>query len=141
MLNRGKLWIVPNEEEIIQPLFFEDLYGEEGHLKGIQDFSDKFDLGFNFTLNDTQQAPIDIAERGHLVIKSDEDNKLLFFYIPKKVSDRQLEYFNDNEINYSNTYKVIGSFSLEDEGIEVIRGLMGIRKELTRKNIKNNIKK
>ena len=134
MLNRGKLWIVPNEEEIIQPLFFEDLYGDEGHLKGIQDFSNQYGLGFNFTPIQSQQAPIVIAEAGHLVIKSDEDNKLLFFYIPKKVTDRQLEYFSNNELEYSNTYKMIGSFNLLDEGIESKSGLLEIKKELIRKN-------
>ena len=141
MLNRGKLWIVPNEEEIIQPLFFEDVYGEESHLKAIQDFSDKYNLGFSFTPNDSQQAPIDIAERGHLIIKSDEDNKLLFFYIPKKITDRQLEYFSNNEIDFSNKYSKIGCFSLEDEGIEVKNGILEIKKDIIRKNQINNIKK
>lgn len=134
MLNRGKLWIVPNEEEIVQPLFFEEVLGEESHVKAIQDFSNQYNLGFTFTPNDSQQAPIEIAGRGHLVIKSDEDNKLLFFYIPKRVTNRQMEYFSNNELDFSNIYTMIGCFSLEEEGIEVKNGLLEIKKEFIRKN-------
>ena len=77
----------------------------------------------------------------NLVIKSDDDSKVLLFYIPEKVTDRQLEFFLNNEMNFNNTYSKIGGFSLEIKEVKMERGIMEIRKLLTKKNKDNFIRK
>lgn len=140
MFNRGKVWIIPNDD-IMQPLYYQEVNEGVAHLTALQEFSDKFQLGMNFKLDDYQEAPIDIAQCGNLVIKSDDDSKVLLFYIPEKVTDRQLEFFLNNEMNFNNTYSKIGGFSLENKEVKMERGIMEIRKLLTKKNKDNFIRK
>ena len=46
MNHRGKLWIIPDEGQIIQPLFEKEVVLGENHTKKIQEFSDMYQLGF-----------------------------------------------------------------------------------------------
>ena len=133
MFNRGRLWIIPNDD-IIQPLYFSEVNNGTSHLESLQDFADKFKLDIKFSKDDYQEAPIDIAGCGHLVIKSDDDSKMLIFYVPRHVTDRQLEFFQNNEMFFSNEYSIIGGYSLEDSSIKSIHGVIEIRKELFIKN-------
>ena len=140
MFNRGKVWIIPNDE-ILQELYFDEVSNGESHLKVFQDFVDRFKIDMKFSMDDYQQAPIDIASCGHLVIKSDDDSKTLIFYIPKKTTERQLEFFQNNEMSFSNDYSKIGGFSLEEYDIKIKHGIIEIRKELIlkRENKKKHI--
>ena len=140
MFKRGKVWIVPSDD-IMQPLYFKQVNEGVAHLTALQEFADKFQLGMKFTLDDYQEAPIDIAGRGNLVIKSDDDSKVLLFYIPKAVTDRQLEFFLNNEMDFNSSYSKIGAFFLEDNEVKMERGILEIRKLLNTKNKKNYIKK
>ena len=54
MFNRGKLWIVPNDD-IMLPLYFKDISEGISHLKGLQEFSDRFKLGMTFSNDDYQE--------------------------------------------------------------------------------------
>ena len=140
MFHRGKVWIIPNDD-ILQPLYFDEVNSGISHLKAFQEFADKFQLGMKFTNDDYQKAPMDIASCGHLVIKSDDDSKILIFYIPKNVTDRQLEFFSSNELEFNNKYSMIGSYSLEEDEVVTKKGILEIRKELTKKNMGVSIKK
>ena len=139
MFNRGKVWIIPNEEEIVQPVYFREIEEGISHLSALQEFSDKFKLDLKFSGDDYQEAPIEIAKRGHLVIKSEDDSKILIFYIPKRVTDRQLEFFLNNEISLNNTYSTVGFFSLEEDDIETKYGILEVKKDLIRKNRNKHI--
>lgn len=57
MNRRGKVWIIPDEGQIIQPLFERDVALGENHTKKIQEFSDMYKLGFQFKPDDYQEAP------------------------------------------------------------------------------------
>ena len=133
MLNRGKVWIIPNDD-IIQPLYFSEVSNGVSHIKALQEFSNIYRLGMNFSMDDYQQAPIDISKLGHLVIKSDDDSKILIFYIPEIITDRQLEFFQNNEMTYSNTYPKIGGYVIDEDNVDIKHGILEIRTELIKKN-------
>ena len=89
MNHRGKLIVIPNEEEILQEIFERNVRQGESHTKYLQEFSDTFMLGLHFEESDYQEAPCSIAELGHMVIKIEEDASLVVFYLPERVTDRQ----------------------------------------------------
>lgn len=118
MNNRGKVWIIPDEGQIIQPLFERDVALGENHTKKIQEFSDMYQLGFQFKPDDYQEAPCQIAELGHLVVKSEDPSGLVIFYLPETITDRELEWFYQNEMMLSR-YNVIGAYNLQKTDGEV----------------------
>ena len=132
MFNRGKLWIIPNDD-IMLPLYFKDISEGVSHLNELQEFSDRFKLGMKFSPDDYQEAPISIAKMGNLVIKSDDDSKVLIFYVPRDVTNRQLEFFLNNEMIFNNEYSKIGGFSIVEDNVEVKRGIVEIRQEIMKK--------
>ena len=136
MNNRGKVWIIPDEGQIIQPLFERDVALGENHTKKIQEFSDMYQLGFQFKSDDYQEAPCKIAELGHMVVKSEDSSGLVIFYLPERITDRQLEWVYQNEMILSK-YSVIGAYNLQKISDEVkwenFYGMDKIKKEINRK--------
>ena len=131
------LWVIPNEEDIIQEEFKKEAVGEVSHMSYLQEFSDTYMLGFKFNEDDYQTAPCEIAASGHMVIKTEDNTKTIIFYLPVKVTDRQYNwiYNNKNEIS---KYIQSGAFSLNEITNEwnQINGIENIMKEATRKNLK-----
>lgn len=136
MNHRGKLWIIPDEGQIIQSLFEKEVALGENHTKKIQEFSDMYQLGFQFKSDDYQEAPCKIAELGHLVVKSEDSSGLVIFYLPERITDRQLEWVYQNEMILSK-YSVIGAYNLQKISDEVkwenFYGMDKIKKEINRK--------
>ena len=97
MNNRGKLFIIPNEFEILQQSFERDVASGKSHTQRIQEFSDIYTLGFNFTVEDYQTAPCKIAMLGHLIIKTEEEVALVVCYIPEIITDRQYNWLYQNK--------------------------------------------
>ena len=90
--NRGKVIIIPNEEQILQETFIRDVKLGESHTKYLQEFSDIYSLGYSFKLDDYQTAPCQIAEEGHSILKSEDSVSLMVLYIPLIVSNRQYNW-------------------------------------------------
>ena len=136
MNHRGKLWIIPDEGQIIQPLFEKEVALGENHTKKIQEFSDMYQLGFQFKSDDYQEAPCKIAELGHMVVKSEDSSGLVIFYLLERITDRQLEWVYQNEMILSK-YSVIGAYNLQKTSDEVkwenFYGMDKIKKEINRK--------
>lgn len=134
MIERGKVTIVPDENQILLDEYTKEI--KKTHLEAFIDFSNKFKLGYNFTRDDYQYAPEQLARDGHLILKTIEDQKTAIFYIPKVVTNRQIEWFEYNKFELLHN-DLIGAFSInsDKEKSEQIYGLSEINKEIRRKNI------
>lgn len=118
MNDRGSVIIIPNEN-IIEDNYFEKVI-VMNHLEGFQEFSNKYNLGYSFSLDEYQEAPIQIAKDGHLIIKTIKDMGVAIFYIPQVITKRQLEWLNDNIGNYMYIQKTYG-FAINGENEEIDR--------------------
>ena len=135
-MKRGKVVIIPDEAQILSDKFEVEVMNEEEHVKSYQEFSDKYKLGFRFSLDDSQQASLAVASVGHFSYKTEDNTGLLVFYLPQVITERQLTYFQNNLFEF-NRYKMIGGYSLIEEDNEIIpkeiEGFNNIRKEIFRK--------
>ncbi len=118
MNHRGKLIVIPDEEQILQEIFERQVKQGESHTKYLQEFSDIYMLGYHFEEEDYQKAPCDIAEAGHMVIKTEDDASLVICYLPKKITDRQYLYLYDHQVELSQYGQVNGYSLKREEGIE-----------------------
>lgn len=99
-MNRKILGIIPNELEIKLPPFISLCYD---HLEKILEFI--YNTGIN--LYDKENSDIDtisklLAEQGYLIFSVDETEnaKWMIIYIPEKVSQNQLNYFEKRKNNF-----------------------------------------
>lgn len=136
--SRGKLWIIPNESQILQEVFERDIIKGENYIRYIQEFSDIYQLGFTFQETDYQLAPCEIALLSHMVIKSEDEMSLAICYLPEKITDRQYNwlYLNSNMLN---KYIQINGYSLQtadEDGIcfKKVHGMEEIMKEAKKKS-------
>lgn len=134
MINRGKLWIIPNEEEIIQNVFVQNIESGKSHTQCIQEFSDIYQLDFKFGEEDYQTAPCVIASSGHMVIKSEDEVSLVICYLPEKVTDRQYNWLYQNK-NMLDKYIQVNGFSLYNARLQKIHGTDQIMIEARKKNL------
>jgi len=142
MKTRGKLIVLPNEDDILQEVFEREVAQGESHTKYLQEFSDTYMLGLHFEELDYQKAPCDIAELGHIVIKTEESVSLVIFYLPERVTDRQYLYIYNHQMDFSR-YTQVNGYSLErKDGIswEKIHDISGIMHEIAKKNLLPSIK-
>ena len=132
----GKVVIIPDEEQILNDKFEFDVMDEKGHVMAYQEFSDKYKLGFRFSLDDSQQASLSIASIGHFTYKTKDNAGLLVFYLPQDITERQLTYFKNNFFDFSK-YKMIGAYSLIEVDDKVVskevEGLNNINQEMIKK--------
>jgi hypothetical protein len=135
-MNRGKVVIIPDEEQILSDKFEFDVMDEKGHVKAYQEFSDKYKLGFSFSLDDSQQASLSIASIGHFTYKVEDNASLLVFYLPQDITERQLTHFQNNFFDFSK-YKMIGAYSLIEVDNRIVskevEGLNNINQEMIKK--------
>lgn len=132
MTDRGRVIIIPNENKILQSIYEKDIM--QNHLEAFRDFSEKFKLGYHFKDEDYQEAPLQIAKEGHLSIKTIDDAGLFIIYIPRVVTDRQIEWFYKNMDNY-NQYQTIGGFAIETEEPQLVEGKEAIKKIMNKRNM------
>ena len=72
-MKRGKVVIIPDEEQILEDKFEQDILDDEYHVKGYQKFSDDNNLGLNFRDDESHRAGLSIAELGHFNYKTEDD--------------------------------------------------------------------
>ena len=103
------------------------------HAQSFQDFSDKFKLGYNFSLDDYQDAPLELANQGHLIVKKLGVNDITIFYIPRRITERQLTWMEYNKMDFLNK-NLVGAYSLTfEEEPEQISGITDIVNEIRKK--------
>ena len=139
MNNRGKLIIIPNEDEILQMGFERDVESGKSHTSRIQEFSDIYNLGFQFTEEDYQTAPCDIAALGHLVIKTEDEVSLVVCYMPERITDRQYSWLYQNKemLNHYTQVSANSLQSINEDGVcwKRLHGVEEMMNEAGKKNL------
>ena len=107
---RGKIWIIPQTEGIIKT-YERDIPRGMLHTDFFQEFSNIYNLGFQYSIIDYQKAPCEMALMGNLVIKTDLDERTMICYIPNSVSENQLNFINDNLDKISDGYNYVLGYS------------------------------
>lgn len=92
----GRVIIVPDEEQIEDEVFDEIIVGNENHVDRYQDFSYDYNLGYEFSDNDSYIAPLTMASLGHFCYNTAESINTILMYIPEVVTKRQYDYFVNN---------------------------------------------
>ena len=129
----GKVIIIHNKNVLAIGKYEHEVINN--HLDAFIDFSNKYNLGYHFTNDDSQFAPITLAKDGHLIVKSVNNDELVIFYIPRVITDKQIEWYQYNYLNYFRASQ-IGGFSIQDDDeIKQIIGLTNINREIKKKNI------
>lgn len=95
-LEEGRVIIVPDEEQIKDDLFEGIIVGNKNHVDRYQDFSNKYNLGYDFSENDSYIAPLTMASLGHFCYNTAESISNILMYIPEVVTKRQYDYFVNN---------------------------------------------
>ena len=138
MFKRGIVYIIPDENKIIEECYSESI--QSSHLPAIQNFCDKYKLGYHFRKEQYQDAPYFMAIDGHFVIKTLEDESVVFFYIPKFVTERQLMWFYHNKYKFEK-YGLVSACTVSGDKdnvqIEEFNGLDNVWKTLNY-NYKSN---
>ena len=142
-MKRGKVVIIPDEEQILEDKFEQDILDGEFHVKAYQNFSDKHKLGLKFRDDESHGAGLSIAELGHFNYKTEDDIGVIAFYLPSKVTDRQLEYFESHMLDFEE-YTTIGAYIFRrvDDAVytDEIYGLEAIRSQMVKRNMKDEEK-
>ncbi len=142
-MKRGRVVIIPDEGQIIKDEFEQDVLDDEYHVKAYQKFSDENNLGFKFREDESHRAGFTMAELGHFNYKTEDDIGVLAFYLPSKVTDRQLEYFESHMLDFEE-YTTIGAYIFRrvDDAVytDEIYGLEAIRSQMVKRNMKDEEK-
>ena len=133
MIKKGRVIIIPDEDKISDDYFEEEVIND--HVDAFNDFSKTFNLGYNFTYDDFQNAPVAFAKEGHLVIKTLDDLEMSDIYIPNVVTDRQFEWFTSIGENmlkdmYPEAYSVY-----DNTNSKILMGINDIKNEIAKKNM------
>lgn len=120
MGKKGSVYIIPNENKILEDEFYHEVIKD--HIEAFLAFSDKYKQDYNFTSEDSTIAPYVVAKDGHLVVKIEEDSGLVVCYIPKVVTDRQVNWIHANSEKITK-YTLVGGFGLkeDDNGKDAVR--------------------
>jgi len=136
MKNRGKIYIIPDENQIIEEEFMREIV--KNHLDGIREFSEKYQLGYNFTDDSYQEAPCILASLGHMVVKTSDDASLVVCYIPRVVTDRQNMWIHNHE-SLLQQNKFVGSFLIKEKAnykeLDSINGLDQLIRVCDKRNL------
>lgn len=135
MRERGRVIIIPNEKKIKEECFEQEIV--MNHLEALDEFVRKYRLPYHFTEGDYQKAPIDIAKDGHMIIKTVEDQGIAIFYLPNRVTNRQMDWLENNKFLFFKD-NLIGAYVIDEneEEPDQISGLLEIIQEAKRKNKK-----
>ena len=140
MNERGTLWIIPDENQIMQPIYMKKVGEGISHTKEMLNFVKTFQVPVYFQESDYHEAPCMMAEIGHLIIKSADEVSKLIFYLPKEITTRQIEYLMTHQMEFMN-YQKIGGYSMRiiEDGEIVWKNLHGIEEVMREVKIKNSI--
>lgn len=112
MSKRGKLFIIPNENEFGDEIFKIEV--TKDHLTGINEFCSLHKLNYQFKDDDYQEAPCLLALQGHLVVKTEEESKIAICYIPKIVTDNQNIWIHNEYFELQN-YSIVAAYLIGPE--------------------------
>ena len=134
---KGKVVIIPDEDQILQDEFVEEILEGDNHVSAYQKFSIDNNLGLIFGEDEGHMAALETADLGHFNYKTFEDLGIITFYIPKKVTNRQLDYFTTHKSDYED-YGTIGGYTIRkmDDNIftDEIYGVDEIEQEMIKRN-------
>ena len=134
---RGKVVIIPDERQILADSFGRDVFYGEDHIEVYQEFSDKYQLGYSFSKDDSQYASLEIARLGHFSYKTENDARIIIFYLPKEITDQQLNFFETHQYEFC-SWNMIGAYSLSEDnneqGVIPLKGLSTILQKKKKKN-------
>lgn len=129
------VYVIPSDKISDSEFYMET---EMNHLPCFQAFSDKYELGYHFNDGDYQEAPLNLAKDGHLVVKIEQTSKLFICYYPKVITDRQDNWIHDNMALMMN-YPTIGCYAIKEsdniEDIKIVEGMNAIIHEADRRNL------
>ena len=105
------------------------------HLEAYQAFSDEHHLGYHFKEEEYHDASVQIAIDGHFSVKIVEGISMIAF-IPKVVTDHQLQWFEANKEQFQSYELVVGYAQIGDtvSDTEGISGLENIEKVMQERN-------
>lgn len=136
---RGKVVIIPDDRQILADSFGRDVFYGEDHIEVYREFSDKYQLGYSFSKDDSQYASLEIARLGHFSYKTENDTRIIIFYLPKEITDQQLNFFEAHQYEFSSWNMVFAySFSEDNKEQEVI-SLKGLSTILQTMRVKNQL--
>lgn len=115
MGKKGCVYIIPDENKILEEEFYQEVIKD--HIEAFIAFMDKYKLDYNFTSRDSTTAPYVVAKDGHLVVKIEEDSGLVVCYIPKVVTDRQVNWIHSNS-GKIDKYTLVGGFGIKEDNNE-----------------------
>ena len=140
---KGRVVIIPDEEQVLMDEFEQDILDDEYHVKAYQKFVDENNMGIEFGEDESHIASLSIAELGHFNYKTEDDIGVIAFYLPSKVTDRQLEYFENHKDDYA-SYGTVGAYIFRrvDDTIytDEIYGLDVIENQMIKRNRKSEEK-
>lgn len=117
IMKRGSIYIIPDEEQILDDLFYKEV--EKSHLSAIKDFVSRYKLGYSFKDDEYHEAPCILASDGHMIIKIDNLFSNVIFYIPEFVTDRQ-NIWTHNNVNLLMGYKSISGYKVKKDNDKYI---------------------
>ena len=134
MNNRGMVYIITREDKINDECYIGSVSMD--HLELIQEFCDKYNLGYKFNKSQYQDAPIMLAIEGNIVIKTVIDSGNVIMYLPKYITDRQAMWFYNN-IDIFDNYIMVGAYIVDSkkDNYSTISGINNIRKYIDKSNI------
>lgn len=138
-MKRGNLIIIPDENQILNPIFKEDITGKDAHNTGIEKFIKKYypNTQIKIDLDDYNGAPCEIVKMNHLVIKTEDTISLLIFYLPEIITDRQITWLMEQQFILGRYQTCVGLSETKEENkiiFKEMNGLSDIMKEAKRKN-------
>lgn len=109
-----------------------------GHLEGIQEFCDIYQLDYHFNKDEYQEAPCILAKDGHVVVKTVDRSGILICYLPEVITDNQNMWFYENNHFFPN-YSIIGGFQIrlsdEEYVVEELHSMNLVMKQVNRGNL------
>lgn len=138
-MKRGNLIIIPDENQILSPIFSEDIIGKDAHNNGIEKFIKKYypNTPIQIDLNDYNGAPCEIVKMNHLVVKTEDTVSLVIIYLPEIITDRQITWLMEQRLIFEQYQTCVGLSETKEEDkiiFKEINGLSEILKEAKRKN-------
>ena len=131
-LKRGELWIIPDEKQILDEEFHKEVSMGKSHTKDIVDFAYQYQLPIQISENDYHDGPCEIAQLGHMVIKTEDDASLFILYLPLEITERQYIWFLDHRYLFMQ-FVTIGAYSFTSDGWINFVGFNAIKNEVISK--------
>lgn len=143
-MDYGKLIIIPDENQVLGGVFETNI--RSSHLTGIQEFCDKYKLGYKFRNEEYQDAPCRLALDGHLILKTVEQGSggVMICYIPPLVTDNQAMWISSQNFSFDK-YSYVGAYAIDEEQFDdkqisykEVEGMDNIIKVINQKNMLYN---